>query len=69
MKQNMNVVDRTVRTIIALTIGLLYMTDQITGVAALVLGAFTVIFLVTSAIGSCLIYTGLKLSTNRVEKA
>lgn len=69
MKQNMSTADRIVRIIFAILISFLYITEQITGGAALILGALAVIFLFTGAIGSCPIYSGLKLSTKRAGKS
>lgn len=68
MKQNIASYDRALRTLIALTVGVLYLTNQITGIAAVLLGALAVIFLATSFMGFCPIYAALKVSTKRVEK-
>lgn len=63
MKKNMGIVDRTVRTILAVVVAILYFTNQITGVAAIVLGIFAVIFLITSFMSFCPLYVPFKLST------
>ncbi|MBX7152385.1 DUF2892 domain-containing protein [bacterium] len=63
MIKNMGAADRTIRTIIAIVVGILYFTNQITGIAAIILGAFAVIFLLTSFIGSCPLYIPFKMST------
>jgi Na+(H+)/acetate symporter ActP len=63
MKQNMGSIDKLVRVFVALVIAVLYFTDQITGTAAIILGLFAVVFLLTSAIGFCPLYLPLKLST------
>lgn len=68
MKQNIASYDRALRTLIAFTVGILYLTNQITGIAAVLLGALAVIFLATSFMGFCPIYAALKVSTKRVEK-
>jgi len=68
MKKNMGMVDRTVRTILAVLIAILYFTNQITGVAAIVLGIFAVVFLLTSFISFCPLYFPLKLSTMKKSK-
>ena len=68
MKQNMGTVDRTIRTIMAIVVAILYFTEQITGTAATILGIFAIIFLVTSAIGFCPIYVPFKISTRKKEE-
>ena len=65
MKKNMGLVDRMIRTILALVIILLYVTKQISGTAAIILGFFAVLFLLTSLIGFCPAYVPFKLSTKK----
>ena len=69
MKKNMGSIDKIVRVLVAVVIGVLYFTDQITGTAAAILGIFAVIFLLTSAIGFCPLYLPLKLSTIKKKDA
>jgi hypothetical protein len=69
MKKNMGSIDKIVRVLVAVVIGILYFTDQITGTAAIILGLFAVIFLLTSAIGFCPLYLLLKLSTIKKKDA
>lgn len=68
MKKNMGIADRTVRTILAVVIAILYFTNQITGVAAIILGIFAVVFLLTSFMSFCPLYLPLKLSTMKKSK-
>lgn len=63
MKKNMGLIDRIIRTVFAVTIGILYFTGMITGTAAVVLGVFAVIFLATSAISFCPLYLPLGINT------
>jgi hypothetical protein len=63
MKKNMGSIDRISRIIFAIAIGVLYFTKAIEGTAALVLGAFAIIFLITSFISFCPLYLPLGLST------
>jgi len=44
-------------------LAILYFTNQISGVAAIVLGIFAVVFLFTSFVGFCPFYAPFKLST------
>ena len=65
MIKNMGATDRVIRTILALVVLALYFTGQITGLAAIILGIFAVIFLLTSLIAFCPLYIPLKLSTRK----
>jgi hypothetical protein len=69
MKQNMGSIDKIVRVLAAVVIGVLYFTDQITGIAAIILGVFAVIFILTSVVGFCPLYLPLKLSTIKKKDA
>jgi len=63
MKKNMGWVDRIIRTVLALVVIVLYLTNQITGTAAIVLGIIAVVFLLTSLFGVCPLYIPFKIST------
>jgi len=65
MKQNMSMLDRVVRLLIAIIIGGLYLTSQISGTVGLVLIIIAVIFLLTAVIGFCPLYSLFKLSTKK----
>lgn len=65
MKQNMGSMDRIIRILVAVVVAVLYFTDQISGLAAIILGLFAVIFLLTSAMGFCPLYLPFKLSTKK----
>ena len=67
MKQNMGTLDRVGRLILAVIVGILYFTGQISGTAAIVLGIFAIAFILTSAVGHCPLYTPLKISTKKEE--
>lgn len=67
MKQNLGTIDRILRVLLALVIGILYFTESISGTTALILGLFAVIFLATSAIGFCPLYFPFKLSTKKKD--
>ncbi|GAB4409349.1 MAG: DUF2892 domain-containing protein [Thermodesulfovibrionales bacterium] len=68
MKKNMGTIDRIIRTIIAAVIIVLYLTGQIKGTAAIVLGVIAIIFLLTSLLGFCPIYVPLAISTRKEGK-
>ena len=65
MKKNMGTVDRTIRTLLAIGVAVLYFTGRISGTLAIVLGLFAVAFLVTSFIGWCPAYLPFGLSTRK----
>jgi hypothetical protein len=61
MVKNMGTADRSIRTILALIVGVLLVTGQITGT----LGIIAVIFLLTSLIGNCPLYMPFKITTRK----
>jgi len=65
MKKNMGVIDRLIRTLLAIIVLLLYWTGNISGLAAIILGVFAIIFIITSTISFCPLYVLLKISTRR----
>jgi glucose uptake protein GlcU len=69
MKQNMGSIDRSIRIVAAILIGILYFTNQITGIAAIILGVLAVIFLLTSFVAFCPLYLPFKFSTKKEVKA
>lgn len=68
MKKNMGNIDRTVRTVIALAIGILYFTGAISGTTAIILGVLAIVFLLTSLVGTCPLYMPVGLSTKKGAK-
>jgi hypothetical protein len=67
MKKNMGALDRTVRILIAIILGILILTGKISGTLAWVLGIISVVFLLTSIIGWCPLYVPLGISTIKKE--
>jgi hypothetical protein len=65
MKQNMGTIDRVIRVILAIVVLVLYLTGNISGTAAIILGIFAVIFVLTSLVGFCPLYVPLKISTKK----
>jgi len=63
MKKNMGNLDRSIRVVLAVVVGILYMAGQITGTAAIILGIIAVVFLLTSSVGVCPLYMALGVST------
>lgn len=56
MKKNMGTVDRALRTLLAVGVGVLIGTGTLSGTLAIVLGVFAVVFLLTSFVGFCPLY-------------
>jgi len=63
MKKNMGTIDRVIRVLLAIVVIVLYLTGNITGIAAIILGILALVFIVTSLIGFCPLYVPLKIST------
>ncbi|MFS4482155.1 DUF2892 domain-containing protein [Hyunsoonleella sp. 2307UL5-6] len=63
MKKNMGNTDKIVRILIAVIVGILYFTNVISGTLGIVLLALSVIFVVTSLISFCPIYSIFGLNT------
>ena len=68
MKKNMGTIDRVIRFLIAVVVAVLYFTGQISGTAAVILGILAVVFLLTSAAGTCPLYAPIGLSTLKSEE-
>ncbi len=63
MKKNMGNADRIIRTIIAVTIALLYYYNVISGTLGIVLLVLAAVFLLTSFVRFCPLYAPFGLST------
>ncbi len=63
MKQNMGTIDRVIRASLALVVVILYFTGNLSGLAAIVLGIFAIVFLLTGIFGFCPLYTALGINT------
>jgi Protein of unknown function (DUF2892) len=68
MKQNMGNTDRIVRILGAVLIAVLYFTNTITGTLGYVLLGVASIFLLTSLISFCPLYTLFGMNTCQVKK-
>ena len=63
MKTNMGTADRIIRTALAIGVGVLYFTGQISGTIAIVLGVLAIVFLLTSFVSFCPLYAPFRIST------
>ncbi|MBN1545883.1 MAG: DUF2892 domain-containing protein [Syntrophaceae bacterium] len=64
-KQNMGILDRGVRVILAAAVGILYFSGNLTGLAATILGILALVFAITSIFGFCPLYVPFGLNTKR----
>lgn len=65
MESNINSLDRIIRVILAVLVGVLYFANLISGTLAIVLGVVAIIFLATSLINFCPLYSILGISTRK----
>ncbi|MES2124900.1 MAG: DUF2892 domain-containing protein [Gemmatimonadota bacterium] len=63
MVRNMGTTDRLLRTIAALVVAFLYFTGRINGTLGIVLLVLAAIFVLTSFIGWCPMYSPFRFST------
>lgn len=68
MKKNMGFADRLVRVLIAAIVAVLYFTGVVTGTLGIVLLVLAGVFVATSLISFCPLYTLFGLSTCLVPK-
>lgn len=70
MKKNVNSIDKVIRILLAVILGVLIFTTQVTGILAIIFGVLAVVLLLTSFLSFCPIYAMLNLSTlKKSEKA
>lgn len=68
MKKNMGNTDKIVRILIAIVVGTLFFTNVISGTLGFVLLALSVIFVITSLISFCPLYSIFGLNTCPIEQ-
>jgi hypothetical protein len=68
MKKNMSTTDKAIRLIVAAVLVILYFTNVIHGTLGIVMLVFAGIFVVTSLISFCPLYTLFGISTCAVER-
>lgn len=68
MKKNMGTLDKTIRIVVALIIGILFFTKVITGTLGIVLLVLAVVFLITSLVSFCPLYTLVGCNTCKVKE-
>jgi hypothetical protein len=68
MKKNMGSTDKGIRIVIAIAVALLYYFDVIGGTLAYVLMALAIIFLITSLVSFCPLYTLFGMNTCKTKE-
>ena len=68
MKKNMGNADRVIRVLLAVIVSVLYFTNTISGTFGIVLLVLAGIFLVTSLVSFCPLYTLVGLNTCPIKK-
>jgi Inner membrane protein YgaP-like, transmembrane domain len=68
MKKNVGSVDKLIRILAAAVIVILYFTNTISGLAAIILGIAAFVLILTSAVSFCPLYFSCKLSTAKHTK-
>jgi hypothetical protein len=68
MKKNMGSVDKVVRILVAILIIALYFGGQISGTVAIILLVFAGVFILTSFVSYCPLYSPFGISTRKKEK-
>ena len=67
MKKNMGSIDKVVRLTLVAAVAVLYFTHMIGGLAAIILGIFAIVFLLTSLVGTCPLYLPFGISTAKKQ--
>lgn len=68
MKKNMGNIDRGIRVIVAIVIAALYFTGTLTGTLGIILLVLAAVFVLTSFVSFCPLYTLVGVSTCPVNK-
>ena len=67
MKQNMGLIDKVIRILIAVVVIALYFAHIISGTLAIILLIFAGIFILTSLMGFCPLYLPFGLNTGKKD--
>ncbi len=65
MKPNMGNVDKAIRILVAVIIGALYFTEQLSGTTAIILLILAGVFILTSFMSFCPLYLPFGISTRK----
>jgi len=65
MKKNMGLIDRIIRVLVAVVVVVLFITNVISGTLGIVLLVLSGVFILTSIISYCPLYSPIGLSTKK----
>ncbi|MHB9034289.1 MAG: YgaP family membrane protein [Anaerolineae bacterium] len=65
MTKNVSNLDRIIRLVVAVVIGVLILVNVLHGALAIILGIVGLVLLVTALVGICPLYALLKISTKK----
>ncbi|HYQ57367.1 MAG TPA: DUF2892 domain-containing protein [Draconibacterium sp.] len=65
MKKNMGIIDRVLRTIVAVVLAVLYFTGTVSGTLGIILLLVAIVLLLTSVLSICPAYYPFGLKTNK----
>ncbi len=68
MKANMGTADKVIRVLIALVMGVLIYTNVLTDTLAIVLGVFSIVFVLTSLVSFCPLYLLFGIKTCKTKE-
>lgn len=68
MKNNMGIVDKTIRILIAIVIAIMYFTNVISGTTAIILGILAIVFALTAFVSFCPLYLPFGINTGKKEQ-
>ncbi|MBX2964756.1 MAG: DUF2892 domain-containing protein [Cyclobacteriaceae bacterium] len=68
MKKNMGTIDKAIRIVLAIVFGALYFTGVVTGTPGIVLLILGIVFLLTSTVSFCPLYTVVGINTCATKK-
>lgn len=63
MKKNMGAADKVARLLVAIVVAILYLANVISGTLAIVLLVIAIVFVLTSLVSFCPLYTLLGINT------
>jgi hypothetical protein len=69
MKTNVGTIDKVIRIALAIVFAVLYFTGTVTGTLGIILLVLGGVFLLTSLMGTCPLYSMVGISTCPVKKA
>jgi hypothetical protein len=68
MVKNIGSIDKVIRLLIGIVVFALILGGNLTGISAVILGIIGAVLAGTALVGTCPIYLGLRLSTNKGTK-